>query len=624
MALAAIREADPNILRMALLQLTGDPTLEQMEVVTVPVRGGVLLGDALAERHHDEVRRRAFEYLKANPATADVPPPSKEEAYRLLQLFSASPLDDRELAYGYEELALEPFPRDVQWRDRPAQKVIDQFKILIVGAGISGIATAVMLNRLGIPYSIVERNEGIGGTWWINDYPEARVDVTSYLYQYKFEKNYPWSSYYANRDETLEYLQFIAQKYGVIDHVELKTEVMSADWDEGARSWNVVTRNAGGDETSRTVNVVISASGLFSTPKLPDIVGIETFAGAIFHTTQWDHSYDYEGKRIGLIGNGSTGSQLMPRLAETAGKLTVFQRTAQWVMPAENYKASIPPAMQWLFDHVPFYWNWYCYACFAATARLQDLQQHDREWQAKGGLINERNDKLRQSLLKYIESKVGDRPDLHEKLLPTFAPLGRRSVVDNGWYDALRRDNVELVTTSIKEITPAGVVTDDGTVHQLDMLVLAAGFQTSRYLFPVRYAGRNGVTIEDAWRHDGPRSYLGLTIPQFPNFFICYGPNSQPRSAGFYAWAEIWGQYCATMIAHMIENNLSEVEVKQDVFDQYNDELDREMPNLIWESEAKGSYYINEHGRMSVNAPWRIADYHARARYPNFDDFIFD
>ena len=615
-----LNTADLNVLRMALYQLTGDPALAAMRVVEVPVRGGVLVGTALAPEHHDEVKRKALAYLM-NPPPSVPPIPTSAEGVRLMELFLGRTQTENEERFGLEELAFEEFPRDIGWTKKPSEKTLSEFNVTVIGCGIAGLALGVQLNRLGINYAILERQAGIGGTWWINDYPECRVDVTSYLYQFKFEKRYPWSEHYASRDETLRYLNHIADKYDVRRHVQLRTELISATWNEGEAKWHLRVRGPDGAERTIKSNVVISSTGLFATANEPNIEGLKSFRGKAFHTTRWDHGFDYANKRVALIGNGSTGSQLMPGVAAKAKRLFVFQRTPQWVMPAENYRMKITPEAQWLFQNVPYYWNWFCYYTFATTSRLQDLQRYDREWQKEGGRINARNDKLREILLEYIRTKVGDKPDLYSKLLPSFAPLGRRSVIDNGWYDALRRDNVELVTEKIARFTPQGILTVDGIERDIDLAILATGFKTSKFLWPVKYTGRGGSTLEQLWSKDGPRSYLGITLPGFPNFFICYGPNGQPRAGGYYSWAEIWTRYILRLVTHMIERGAKSIEVKRPVFDDFNRRLDEAMKDIIWQEEAKGSYYINEFGRVGLNVPWDTSEFHGMVAEPNRDDF---
>jgi 4-hydroxyacetophenone monooxygenase len=286
----------------------------------------------------------------------------------------------------------------------------------------------------------------------------------------------------------------------------------------------------------------------------------------------------------------------------------------------DGYRDRIGPHERWLFDNMPYYWNWYCYSAHVTSQQLQYMQNIDKDWQARGGLINERNDLVRANLTEYIKSKSNGIPGLLKKILPNYAPLVRRLVVDNGFYDMLRRDNVELVTDKIVQFTESGIKTTDDVEREFDIIVLGTGFKVSQYFWPCEYVGRNGESMEALWRKDGPRSYLGLVLPGFPNFFSFYGPNHQPRSGGFYSWGEIWARYTATAIIHLIEHGKSSIECRRDVFDKYNAELDEAAKDLIWEMDGHG-YYVNEFGRQSVNAPWHTSDYHRMVARPNFDDF---
>jgi 4-hydroxyacetophenone monooxygenase len=253
--------------------------------------------------------------------------------------------------------------------------------------------------------------------------------------------------------------------------------------------------------------------------------------------------------------------------------------------------------------------------------QLPPLQVHDRAWQAKGGVINERNDMMRKGLTEYVHKKVNGDPELIKKLVPTFAPLVRRLVVDNGFYDALMRDNVELVTEPIQTFTEDGILTKDGKHRPFDLVVLACGFQPTEYLWPVDYVGRNGATLDKTWAKDGARSYLGLVIPGYPNLFTLYGPNHQPRGGpSIHSFAEIWGRYALSLIKHMLENDLHSVEVRQSVYDEYNARLDEAVSKLIWEEEGRG-YFVNKFGRQGVNMPWTSEQYHAMVMKPNLDDF---
>jgi 4-hydroxyacetophenone monooxygenase len=619
----AVEAADLNALRMALWQVTGDEALGRMSVVKVPVWGGVMVFDQLAPEHHEEVKAKAIAYL-SNPPEKVPPPISREEAPRLVASFEGvDRVSDALFGFAWEELAFDDFPREVKWHEKPSPEILKANHVTIIGAGVSGILAGVQLSRLGIPYTIFERHSDMGGTWHVNRYPEARVDITSYIYQYHFEKNYRWKSYFSDREETHNYLRFIAEKYDVLPNIRCGNEVTEARWNEEASAWDVTVRTGDGEEQTIRSQFLLSASGLFNKPKLPAIPGLETFEGAVFHTTQWDESYDYSGKRIALIGNGSTGCQALPALAEKGESVTIFMRTPHWVFPMENYKGLVAPEVNWMLDHMPYYWNWFCYGRSRMSLRLQDVGEYDPEWQAKGGIISERNDRLRDTLTTFIGEKMAAKPELAEKLIPSWPPLARRPVVDSGWYDALLRENVAVVRTSIDHIEPRGIVDSEGELHELDLIVLATGFEVSRFLWPVRYTGRSGVTLEQAWSEDGARAYLGMSIPNFPNFFMFYGPNSQPRGGGgLHTWAEMWGRYIVNAIVHTIEGGHASIEVRPEAYHDYNRSLDERAKFLVRNSEGKGSYHINEFGRLVTNVPWDAEEYSGFIRHPEFDKFI--
>jgi 4-hydroxyacetophenone monooxygenase len=620
---AAIDKANFNALRLALLQVTGDPDLAKMRTRRHAVRGGAMFMHVLSDEDVPALKEKAFAYLsKRKPGDPIPPPPSKAEAANLMNLFGDEPIRDNELDYDYEELAFEEFPRTAEWTSKkPSAEKINGFKIVVIGGGISGLAAAVQFKRLGLNFQVLERQRGLGGTWLLNSYPDVRVDTSSYLFQFKFVKNYPWREYFATAGETLKYLENVAELYKVKDHFHFNREVVRCEWDESTSEWELTVNHADGHTEIIRCNAVVSGSGLFATPNAqPNIKGYQNFKGPMFHTAHWDHSVDYRNKRVALLGTGSTGTQLAPAVAREAKSLTVYQRTPNWIMNMVGYRQPVDDHARYVFDEMPYYWNWYCYSSHVMSQQLQHLQDYDRDWQAKGGYISERNDKVRQALTEYIESKAEGVPSLLEKILPKHAPLVRRLVVDNGFYDMLRRDNVDLVTDRIETFTDKGIKTADGVEREFDMIILGTGFKVSQYFWPCKYIGRNGATLEDLWKKDGPRSYLGLTMPGFPNFFAFYGPNHQPRSGGFYSWGEIWARYTATAIIHLLENDKKSIECRQDVFDDYNVKLDAKAKTLLWEEEGHG-YYVNEWGRSGVNVPWATADYHRMVSKPNFDDF---
>lgn len=619
---SALGYASINALRIALYHQTRDPELAAMPVKEHPVRGGALSTFVVPRSFHDQIREKALAYLLSGARARPVP--TREEAAELMALFSGRRPTTAEVNYGYEELAFEEYPRNAVWQTTPPKSRLNDFAVTIVGSGFSGLAAAVQLERLGIRYQIIERLPSLGGTWHINDYPEARVDVPTFAYQYKFEKDYPWQSFFAPQKELLAYANHIADKYHIKPNIRFATRLTNAIWNSASKRWEIELEGSDGVRTKDHTNVIISASGLFSTPKLPAIPGIEDFRGTMFHTTDWDHAFDYRGKKIAVIGTGSTGTQLAREMGLAAGKLTVFQRTANWVTPIAGYHDKVPEEVKWLFNNMPGYRSWFVYTNYYAELATQDLHDLDPDWIADGGRVNPKNQQLRESLTEFIRSKVSHKKGLFEKLVPTHSPLSRRLVIDNSWYETLVRDNVEVVTEGIKRITANSIIDNNGNEHEVDLIVLSAGFRVSQYLWPAEYRGREGQSLEALWASDGARAFKGLTVPGFPNFFMMYGPNAQCRAGSFHSIVECLARYIGNLLVHMLEEDKSSIEVRESAYLRYNSDLDAAMKKLLWEDEqGGGGYYVNEHGRAGVIMPWRLHDFYQMIEYADTNNYRF-
>lgn len=618
----ALAMASTNVLRVALYQATGDEELAQMPVVYVPFWAGAYEVPILAPEHDERVREKALAFLRSG-ASSRCEAPDDTTLRRLMDMLVGRPVSDYLFSFGKEEANFTPFPRGVEWTGGKAPTDLSDFRVIVIGAGAAGLVAGVHLQRLGIPFTIIDRNHDVGGTWLVNDYPDARVDIASHHYQLTLTRNYPWKHWFATQGELLDYLRGIADEFDLRRSIRFNTELTDARWNEATAQWDVGLKGPDGTESTLSANVIISAAGLFNAPNMPDIPGIDGFEGRIFHTTQWQHDYDYAGKRVGIIGVGCTGAQLMPAIARSAGHVSVFQRSPHWVSRMDNYRDPIPDDFQWLMDNVPHYWNWHCFNTFYVMFSDDGALQHiDTEWQQNGGLINRNNDLLRENIRANILAEFPDDPELAAKLMPDWPPFAKRLVVDNGWFDALKRPNVDLVTEGIERITTGGIRTVDGREHDLDMIVVAGGFKAERYLWPVAYTGRNGITLEQAWSKDGARSYVGVTMPDFPNMFIIYGPNMQARSGGLFAWLELWARYSLDCIVKMIESGHRTMECRREVFDAYNARLDAAQDSCIWGMDGLKSYYVNEHGRQIVNNPLRPSVTYESIRHARMEDYL--
>ncbi len=555
--------------------------------------------------------------------------PSDDEINEMLDMVLGVPTaaGDFELRKGV--LSFDDYPFFAEWPSGSGT-VPDGYQVAIIGGGFNGIATAVQLEQLGIPYAVFERRDELGGTWSINRYPDIRVDTLSSSYEFSFEKDYPWTEYFARGPEVKGYLRHIADKFGVGPHLRLGHDLVEARFDDDTALWRVTFRLADGTTVSHDVNVIVSAAGLFANPKLPDFPGIEAFGGQVIHPTRWPDGLDLSDKRVAVIGNGSTGVQLLGRVAEMSQHVDVFQRTPQWISPRDKYGDPVEPEVRWLTDSMPAYWNW---CRITSIMHLFDFHKdfliRDPEFEATGGRVTPKSEFVRNMLTEYIRTETGGRQDLIDKLLPDYAPMVRRPIVDNGWYRALTRDNVELVTDDIVRFTDTGIETADGAHHDIDVVVSATGFDIVKYLWPAEYFGRNGANLHERWDEDSPMAYVGMLVPDFPNLFTLYGPNSQPVSGGVAlpAWYQMWAGFVARCVTTMIDEGKRTVEVTDEAFRDYNDRLVEESQKLIMvteEASARKNYYVNERGRMQVNAPWETCDYFRMVSYPDRAAIRFD
>lgn len=619
----AVECADTNALRMALYQATRDAEIAAItpERVFGPTTDAIVFSD-------DDValiRAKAVDYLLTEPYEPALPIPSRDEVVELLEMAEARELGPDDLIMRHHIPAFEDMPFQAQWT---GEKTIPEgYHVAIVGAGFAGVAMGVQLVQLGIPFTIYERRAEVGGVWSINTYPDVRVDTLSFTYEYAFEKKYPWTEYFGRQSDVREYIDHVARKYGVYEHIRFDADVQEARFDETTQCWTLTVR--GEDSVAEVeANVVVAASGVFATPRELSVEGVSGFTGRIVHTAQWSEDVEYAGKKVAVIGNGSTGVQLLSKVAEKADSVVVYQRTPQWISPRTNYGVPIADELQWLIQNMPFYWNWNKYVAGLSTIDLRNVLMPDEEWIAGGGHISERNDMLREMLIAYISNQVDGRQDLIDKLVPDYPPMTRRPVVDNNWYASLTRNNVELVTTPIERMTDTAIVTTEGETRETDLVIAAVGFQTEKYIWPTQYYGLGGASLEDVWTAQGAQAHLGMTVPGFPNMFMLYGPNSQPvaSGAGLPTWFEIWTRYIAECIVGMLEKGRKSMVIRRDAFDEYNEQLHEEAKKLIYlmpNSAMEKNYYVNEFGRLQMNAPWNGEQYYELCKSPDESHFDF-
>lgn len=353
--------------------------------------------------------------------------------------------------------------------------------------------------------------------------------------------------------------------------------------------------------------------------------GRETFKGKSFHSSAWDHSVDLKGKRVAVIGTGASAFQFVPAIAGDVGSMVVFQRTPPWLGPTPDYHESVGEGQKWLLKTVPFYAQWYRFWLFwMLTDGIYPMVQSDPAWNGPNS-VSAANDMLREMLTVCLKAQTGEDEAFFRKCLPTYPPGGKRSVRDNGvWIAALRRPNVELVTDPIAEITPNGIKTKDGKEYAVDVIIYGTGFQASNFLSPMKFKGRGGVDLHEQWDGD-PRAYLGITLPNFPNLFVMYGPNTNIVVNGsiiFFSECEI--HYIMGCIELLLRDGYAAMEPKRDVHDVFNETIDAGNAQMAWGSDQVNSWYKNAKGRVTQNWPFPLVDYWNRTRAPNPADFEFE
>ncbi|MFN0091517.1 MAG: flavin-containing monooxygenase [Acidimicrobiales bacterium] len=618
----AVAVANIPTLLMVLVQLTGER--RWLDAPYRPKRARGLSDNdtgGLPEDVQAEIRDAALEAILAwrEGRPVALPEPSEE---LLVEMLSCAMGEQVPAEYG--SFVADLVGQRLQLPDHTIAAP-EGFSVLIVGAGVSGLCTAVNLQAAGIPFTIIEKNDTVGGTWWDNHYPGAGVDTPNHLYSYSFA-SYDWSMYFCLQNELHSYLEHVADRFDLRRHVQFQTEVEAAEWDDAAQRWDVTIRRPDGSRGTLSAPVVVSAVGIFNPIVLPDIKGLDSFAGQKFHTARWPADADLEGKRVVIIGNGASAMQTGPEIADRVGSLTIFQRSPHWAAPFEHFRKPVPDPIRFLFREVPLYRSWYRLRLgWTFNDRLHTALQKDPNWDHPERSLNATNDAHREYFTRYMEEELGDRADLLPKVVPTYPPYGKRMLMDNGWYRMLRKPNVELVDNPIVEIKPDRVVTEDGREFEADVLILATGFDVLRFMTAFDVKGRSGRSLRDVWNDDDARAYLGMAVPDYPNFFMLYGPNTQPGHGGSLIFViEMQLHYIMSLLEQMAERGIGAVEVRRDVHDAYNGRVDAAHENMVWTHRGMETYYRNSKGRVVVNFPYRNVDLYRMTRHADLDEYVTD
>ncbi|MDO9316537.1 MAG: alpha/beta hydrolase fold domain-containing protein [Burkholderiaceae bacterium] len=481
-------------------------------------------------------------------------------------------------------------------------------EVVILGAGMSGLCAAVKLKRAGIhDFVILEKQDGLGGTWWDNTYPGAHVDVPAPVYSFSFASNPSWTRRFAGAPEIQAYMQRVAARFGLLAHIRLGTRITEARFDDSSGHWRFDVEGAAGARSALRSRFFMCSAGPLSQPRWPDIPGLGDFQGERLHSARWDHGYAMSGQRVAVIGTGSTASQLVAPIAEKAQQLHVFQRTANWVLPRRD---RLYTGLDRLLAHFPPYaamvrWNW-----------TQVL-----EWGRSGF---DEGTLARRALLAaagaHLKKQVADEA-LRQKLVPPY-PLGcKRIIYSNDFYPALMRPNVELVTDAVKRITAHGIVTADGRERTIDALVCATGFDVAHLLSSIRVTGRLGRTLSDTWAQ-GPEAYHGITVSGFPNLFLMLGPNTATGHTSTLLFIEPAADHAIACMQAVRAGNHRWIDVRPEVLREHNERLQARLGRSVW-SQCR-SWYRMENGRVFALFPGFTREYVQAVRQPDLADYAFD
>jgi cation diffusion facilitator CzcD-associated flavoprotein CzcO len=459
--------------------------------------------------------------------------------------------------------------------------------VLIIGAGPGGLAAGIALARAGVhDFAILDKAGGVGDAWWHNRYPGAECDVETHLYSFSFEPKLDWSRPYAGQREIKAYVEHVAEKYGMLPHCRFHTEVASAVWDEAAGAWRVTMV----DGRRVQARFLISAIGMFNEVVLPDIPGLGDFAGEMFHTARWPDGFDAAGKRVALIGSAASAVQTAPELAPLVARLDLYQRTPQWVM-AKRDTAYTQAELEHFRAHpeVVEAHRRQLWVQLETAVQFLDLE-----------IVAEMEANARRNL------ETVEDVDLRRRLTPGWGMGCRRPLSSNTYYPIFNRSNVRLVDTAIARVIADGVVAADGVVRDVDAIILATGFQATRFLASLDVTGRDGVHIREAWR-DGAIAYHGITTPGFPNLFMLYGPNTNNNS--LITMLELQANYAVDWIRRMIDLDMKSLEVRQGALDLYNDQLQADIERVtVWRNDC-GGYYRAPSGRIVTQFPYTMTRY---------------
>ena len=496
---------------------------------------------------------------------------------------------------------------------------------IVIGGGVSGICAGIELGKLGIDYTLFEKNEDFGGTWFENRYPGCGVDTPSLTYTFSCRPN-DWSMYFPLRDEIEGYLLDTAREFGLYDKARFRTHVEEARWNTATDQWDVTITTPDGKRETHSADYLFSAVGILNIPKFPQIDGLDEFAGEVYHTSRWPAEADLSGKRVAVIGNGASGMQVAPAIADEVSRMTIFARSKQWAAPFPQFRKKVPEGVRYLMQVVPLYRAWLEQRLsWTFNDRVHGTLFRDPEWEHPERAVNEINDAHRRVFTRYVEEQLQDRPELIERVLPEYPPFAKRMLLDNGWFRTIKKPHVDLIPEHLAKVEGNTLSTSSGETVEADVIILATGFQTTNVLGSYDIVGREGQLLRDHWGEDNASAYLGTLVPGFPNFFILLGPNVGSGHGGSMIRNIENQMHFAGQVVQCAEaQDASTVEVKETAYTDYSRRIDDAHDRLVWTHPGTENWYRNSQGRVVAITPWRNDAFWRMTRSPDEADLQFD
>lgn len=616
----ALWSAETATLLMVLTHLTGDEAF--LERFSPYLHSPMMGASEVPTELRSELRDRLFQRLTQSPAVTEAAI-STSLFMKMASIGVGEPVTEEFVPLLMEQMGfVKQLPR-AQKAGRATPK--KEFKVLVIGAGLTGLLAGIKLAEAGYDYEIIEKNSDIGGTWLENIYPGVGVDTPSHFYSYSFELNPDWSYYYPKGAEMQAYLQRVAEKYALRNKITFNTAVKTCVFDQERNIWRVTVEDGNGERVIEAT-AVINAHGPLNRWVVPNIPGLADFKGETMHTAAWKPEVDIRGKRVALIGTGASAGQLGPEIAGQVEHLTVYQRSKHWVLFNPHYAAKVDDSVKWALRHIPYFAEWFRFrAYWFASDGLYANVTIDPEWPNQELSISANNEAVRQYCLYHMSNVLEGRPDLIEKLTPDFPVFSKRIMLDGGWLAMLTRDNVTLETNPIENITADAIVTREGRVIPTDIIIFATGFDVARMIGKLTVIGRDGRNLGEEWGDDDPRAYLGVTIPGYPNFFLTVGPNSAPNhAAGQNLTSETQINYIIECLDLLAQKEAATMEPTMEAFIAFNKQIDRDLQGLVWTHPKARSYYRNKQGRVFLSNPYRLVDYWKMTRSPTAEHYRFE